>query len=78
MPGVDRMTASLGPLPELGHPGGVGLAVEGQEAEQLMGRCAFRAFQVTNGMCTALAVVLAVGALVFDIGFLPSFVVCLI
>lgn len=49
------------------------------EAEKLlMGCCAFRAFQVTNGGCTVLSVVLAVGALMLDTGFLPSLVVCLI
>lgn len=49
------------------------------EAEKLlMGRCAFRAFRVTNGVCTALALVLAVAALALGTGILPSLVVCLI
>lgn len=49
------------------------------EAEKLLvGRCAFRAFRATNTVCTVLAVVLAIGALIFEIGFLPSFAVCLI
>ena len=49
------------------------------EAEKIMiGRCAFEAFKVTNSVCGALSVILAIGALTFDIGFLPSFVVCLI
>ena len=49
------------------------------EAEKIMiGRCAFEAFKVTNSVCSALSVILAIGALTFDIGFLPSFVVCLI
>ena len=49
------------------------------EAEKLMiGKCAFKAYSATNAVCTILAIVLAVCALVFDIGFLPSFTVCLI
>ena len=49
------------------------------EAEKIMiGRCAFEAFKVTNSVCGALSVILAISALMFDIGFLPSFVVCLI
>lgn len=49
------------------------------EAEKLLiGKCAFKAFGATNNTCTFLAAVLAIGALVFEIGFLPSFVVCLI
>lgn len=49
------------------------------EAEKIMiGRCAWKAYGATNTLCAALAVLLAVCALVFEIGFLPSLVVCLI
>lgn len=49
------------------------------EAEKIMiGKCAYKAYSATNVACTALSVVLAICALVLDIGFLPSFVVCLI
>ena len=49
------------------------------EAEKLMiGKCAFKAYSATNAVCTILAIVLAVCALVFDIGFLPSLMVCLV
>lgn len=49
------------------------------EAEKIMiGKCAFEAYKVTNKTCGILAVLLAIGAFTFDIGFLPSFVVCLI
>lgn len=49
------------------------------EAEKiLIGKCASKAFSATNTACMFLAVVLAIGALIFEIGFLPSLVVCLI
>ena len=49
------------------------------EAEKIMiGKCAFKAYSATNMVCTVLAIVLAVCALVFDIGFLPSLTVCLV
>ena len=49
------------------------------EAEKIMiGKCAFKAYAATNTVCTILSIVLAVCALVFGIGFLPSLVVCLI
>ena len=49
------------------------------EAEKIIvGKCAFKAFNITNSMCSVLAVILAISALMFGIGFLPSFVVCLI
>jgi len=49
------------------------------EAEKhLIGKCAFKAFGATNTVCTFLAVILAIGSLVFEIGFLPSLTVCLI
>lgn len=49
------------------------------EAEKLLvGRCAYSAFRATSVVCAVLASVLAVGALIFEIGFLPSFAVCLI
>lgn len=49
------------------------------EAEKIMiGKCAFKAYSATNVVCTVLAIVLAVCALVFDIGFLPSLMVCLV
>ncbi len=49
------------------------------EAEKIMiGKCAFKAYSATNAVCTVLSIVLAICALVFGIGFLPSLVVCLI
>ena len=49
------------------------------EAEKIMiGKCAFKAYSATNAVCAVLAIVLAVCALLFDIGFLPSLMVCLI
>lgn len=49
------------------------------EAEKIMiGKCAFKAYTATNTVCTLLAIVLAICALLFEIGFLPSLVVCLI
>ena len=49
------------------------------EAEKIMiGKCAYKAYSATNTICTVLAIVLAVCALVFEIGFLPSLVVCLV
>lgn len=49
------------------------------EAEKiLIGRCAFKAYSATNKVCALSAGLLAVGALLFDTGFLPSFAVCLI
>lgn len=49
------------------------------EAERLMiAKCAFKAYSVTNKLCSALAIVLALCALMFDIGFLTSLVVCLV
>ena len=49
------------------------------EAEKIMiGKCAFKAYSATNSICTVLAIVLAICALIFEIGFLPSLVVCLI
>ncbi len=49
------------------------------EAERIMiGKCAYKAFQATNHVCGALAVILAVLAMFSGMGFIPSFVVCLI
>lgn len=49
------------------------------EAEKIMiGKCAYKAYAATNTVCAVLAIVLAICALIFDIGFLPSLVVCLI
>lgn len=49
------------------------------EAEKIMiGKCAFKAFAATNTVCSVLSMMLAVCALTFGIGFLPSFVVCVI
>ena len=49
------------------------------EAEKIMiGKCAYKAYTATGSVCAVLAIVLAVCALVFGIGFLPSLVVCLI
>lgn len=46
------------------------------EAEKtLIGKCAFRAYSATGTVCAILSIVLAVCALIFDIGFLPSFAV---
>lgn len=46
------------------------------EAEKIViGKCAFKAYAATNMVCTVLSVVLAVCALVFGIGFLPSLTV---
>ncbi len=49
------------------------------EAEKIMiGKCAFQSYAATNAACTVLSVVLALCALIFGIGFLPSLAVCLI
>ena len=49
------------------------------EAEKvLIGQCAYKAFGATNIACLALTILLVAGALVFDIGFVPSLVVCVI
>ena len=49
------------------------------EAEKIMiGRCAFKAYSAINAVCSVLAIVLAICALLFDIGFLPSLIVCLV
>ncbi len=49
------------------------------EAEKLViGKCAFKAYCATNNVCTILAIVLAISALIFGTGFLPSLVVCVI
>lgn len=49
------------------------------EAEKAMiGQCAYKAYQTTNTVCTVLAVILALSAMIFDTGFLPSLVVCII
>lgn len=49
------------------------------EAEKIMiGKCAFKAYTATNAVCTVLSIVLAICALIFGIGFLPSLAVCLI
>lgn len=49
------------------------------EAEKLIiGKCAFKAYNATNIVCAISSVLLAVSALTFNIGFLPSFVVCVI
>lgn len=49
------------------------------EAEKIMiGKCAYKAYIATNTVCAVLAIVFAVCALVFNIGFLPSFAVCLV
>ena len=52
---------------------------ECDEAEKLLvGKCAYKAYAATNVVCAALGIVLAICALLFDIGFLPSLVVCLV
>ncbi len=49
------------------------------EAEKIMiGKCAYKAYAATNTVCSVLSVALAICALVFEIGFLPSLVVCLV
>lgn len=49
------------------------------EAERIMiGKCAFKAYAATNTVCLVLSIALSICALVFSIGFLPSFVVCLV
>lgn len=49
------------------------------EAEKIMvGKCAYKAFSATNSVCIILSVLLAIFALVFETGFLPSLAVCLI
>ncbi len=49
------------------------------EAEKvIVGKCAYKAYSATNVVCTALAIVLAVCALIFGIGLLPSLTVCLV
>ncbi len=49
------------------------------EAEKIMiGKCASKAYVATNTGCSVLAITLAICALIFGIGFLPSLVVCLI
>lgn len=49
------------------------------EAEKIMiGKCAFKAYAATNSVCTVLSIALAICALIFGIGFLPSLAVCLI
>lgn len=35
----------------------------------MIGRCAFEAFKVTNSVCGALSIILAISAMMFDIGF---------
>lgn len=47
------------------------------EAEKIrIGRCAYKAYSATNRVCAVSAGVLAVCALIFDIGFLPSLAIC--
>ena len=49
------------------------------EAEKIMiGKCAYKAYAATNMVCSILTIVLAICALLFEIGFLPSLVVCLV
>lgn len=49
------------------------------EAERIMiGKCAYKAYAATNTVCIILSVALAVFALVFETGFFPSLVVCII
>ena len=44
----------------------------------MIGKCAYKAYAATNTVCSILAMVLAICALLFEIGFLPSLVVCLV
>lgn len=49
------------------------------EAEKIMvGKCSYKSYAATNTVCIILSVVLAIFALVFETGFLPSLAVCLI
>ena len=49
------------------------------EAEKIIiGNCALKSFYATNKLCSILSIVLAICALLFGIGFLPSLVICLI
>lgn len=52
---------------------------ESDEAEKnMIGKCALKAYSTTNIFCMILYLALSVAALVFDIGFLPSLMVCLV
>ena len=47
------------------------------EAEKaIIGQCAYKAYAVANQLCSSLAAVLAISALVFGTGALPSLAVC--
>lgn len=49
------------------------------EAEKLViGKCAYKAFAATNKVCIVLAGLLAVGALIFDLGLAAPLAVCVI
>ena len=49
------------------------------EAEKLLvGKCAYKAYTATGKVCAILSLLLAMGALIFDIGFLPSLAVCVV
>lgn len=49
------------------------------EAEKIIiGKCAYKAYSATNIVCAVCAIALAVCALTFNTGFLPSLIVCLI
>lgn len=49
------------------------------EAEKLLiGKCAWKAYTVSNGVCTVLMFLLVPSALFFDIGVLPALAVCAI
>lgn len=49
------------------------------EAEKIViGKCAFKAYSTTNNVCAVLACILTICAFIFNIGILPSLVVCLI
>ena len=47
------------------------------EAEKaIIGQCAYKAYAAANQLCSALAAILAISALVFGTGALPSLAVC--
>lgn len=49
------------------------------EAEKIIvGKCAFKAYSMTNSVCYVLEIVLVICALAFGMGFLPALVVCII
>lgn len=49
------------------------------EAEKvIIGQCAYKAYAAANQLCSALAAILAISALTFGTGILPSLAVCMV